>query len=240
MKKIITGLLLCMSMTALADETQIREAMKTTYPHVNVKSVTPTQFNGLYELFTEDGQILYTDNKLSFLIVSGKLVDPKTRQNLTEARLAELTKVDFNSLPLDKAIKIVKGNGSRKLAVFSDPDCPYCVKLEKEGLKNVTDVTVYVLLYPLEGLHPDAANKARAIWCSPDKAQAWQDWMLNNKLPKNAGGCDTPIKSVGEVGRRLSVTGTPTLIFSDGARVPGAISSAQIEELLNAAQTKKK
>lgn len=233
------GLLLSMCMSALADEALIREAMKTTYPQAKVKSVTPTPFNGLYELFMEDGQILYTDDKLSFLIVSGKLVDPKTRQNLTDLRLAELTKVDFNSLPLDKAIKIVKGNGSRKLAVFSDPDCPFCVRLEKEGLKDVTDVTVYVLLYPLE-MHPDAANKARAIWCSSDRVQAWHDWMLDGKLPKNAGSCDTPIKSVGELGKRLGVTGTPTLIFSDGARVPGAIPSAQIEEILNAAQTRKK
>jgi thiol:disulfide interchange protein DsbC len=239
MKKIVTGLILCMAMTAFADEAAIREAMKTAYPQVKLKSVSKTPFNGLYELFMESGQILYTDEKLSFLIVEGKLIDPKTRQNLTDARLTELNRVDLNSLPLDKAIKVVKGNGSRKLIVFSDPDCPYCVRLEKEGLKNITDVTIYVMLYPLDGLHPDAANKAKAIWCSPDKAQAWQDWMFEKKLPKGIVGCDTPIKSVAEVGRRLGISSTPTLIFSDGMRVPGAIPPDEIEALLNAAKTKK-
>lgn len=235
----IPGLLLCLSVMASADEATIRDAMKSAYPQFKLKSVTQTPFKGLYELFMEDGQILYTDDSLSFIIVEGKLVDPRTRQNLTEMRLMELNKVDFNSLPLDKAIKIVKGNGSRKLVVFSDPDCPYCARLEQDGLKNATDVTVYIMLFPLEGLHPDAAKKAKAIWCSPDKPKAWQDWMLDKKLPQNAGDCDTPLKSVAEVAQRLGVNSTPTLIFADGMKVPGAVPAAELENLLNSSQARK-
>ena len=144
LKHLVVSALLAMSQLAVADEVSLKAAVEAAYPKFKVDSVTKTQYGGLYEVFM-GGQIVYTDEKLTFLIAEGRLVDPKSKKDVTGERLEELTKVDFNSLPLDQAIKVVKGNGSRKLVVFSDVDCPYCKRLEQNELSHVTDVTVYTL-----------------------------------------------------------------------------------------------
>jgi len=226
-----------MAATAWADEASLKKAIESTYPKVKIQNITKTPFAGLYEVFL-DGQIIYTDESFNFLIVEGRLVDPKNKRDLTAERIDELTRIDFSSLPLEKAIKVVKGNGSRKLVVFSDPDCPYCKKLEQKDLVALSDVTIYTFLYPLESLHPDAANKSRAIWCAPDKSKAWQDWILNGQLPKNSTACDSPIDDVAQLGTKLGITSTPTLIFSNGKRLLGAYPAKEIEKMMGAVPRK--
>lgn len=236
MLRTIIGLLFAglITTSAYADEAGLRKAIEATYPRLKVQSVTKTPFSGLYEVFL-DGQIIYTDEKFSFLIVEGKVIDPVSKRNVTGDRLDELNKVDFLTLPLDQAIKVVKGNGSRKLVVFSDPDCPFCKRLEQKELANITDVTIYTFLYPLEQLHPDAANKSKAIWCAADRAKAWTDWVMNNQLPKAGNNCDTPVDKIATLGRKLGVSSTPTLIFPDGKRILGAYPAKDIERALDAA-----
>ncbi len=216
---------------AFANEAALKKAIETAYPKVKVESVTRTPFEGLYEVYM-GGQIIYTDAKFSFLLAEGRLIDPKSRRNLTAERMEMLTRIDFNALPLDKAIKVVKGNGSRKLVVFSDPDCPYCKKLEQKELIGIEDVTIYTFLYPLEGLHPDAANKSRAIWCAADRSRAWQEWILNNRLPRQSPSCDTPLDEVMALGNRLGIHSTPTLVFQSGRRLLGAYPAQEIEKAL--------
>jgi thiol:disulfide interchange protein DsbC len=217
--KILT-LSVLLAQAAIADEAAVKQRVQASFPGAEIQSITKTSFAGLYE------------NADYFFI--GSIFDTKNQRNLTEERVQKLMAVKFDTLPLDSAIKIVKGNGKRKMAVFSDPDCPYCKKLEQD-MSKVTDVTIYVLLYPIAELHPDSANKAKAIWCAPDKAKAWNEWMLKGNLPKNEGTCDTPIAKLGELGKKLRVYGTPTIIFADGRRVPGAIPAAEIEKNLNRA-----
>lgn len=228
---IVTLMLLLHGLTALADESAIRKALQSAYPKAKVESVTKTPFAGLYEVFI-DGQILYSNENFSWFIAEGRLVDAKSRKELTSARLEELTKVDFNSLPLDQAIKVVRGNGSRKVAVFSDPDCPFCKKLEQKELLPLNDVTIYTFLYPIDSLHPDAANKSKAIWCAPDRVKAWNDWVFNGQIAKSGTGCDHPVEKNADLGRKLGITSTPTLIFSDGKRMLGAYPSKEIEKAL--------
>lgn len=223
---------------AYADDAALKKAIESAYPDIQVDSIKKTQYGGLYEVFI-GGQIVYTDEKFTFLIAEGRLIDAKTKRNVTGERMEELTRVDFSKLPLDKAIKVVRGNGSRKLVVFSDPDCPFCKRLEQKELAGITDITVYTFLYPLDKLHPDAANKSKAIWCSTDRAKSWMDWVLNNKLVKGSTSCENPIESLAELGKNLGVTSTPTLIFADGKRMLGAYPSAEIEKALNAAGVKK-
>ena len=225
------------SFTATADETSLKKAIETAYPKFKVESIVKTPYVGLYEVFM-GGQILYTDEKLTFLIAEGRLVDPKTRKDVTSERLEELTRIDFASLPLEQAIKVVKGNGSRKLVVFSDVDCPYCKQLERKELSNITDITVYTFLYPIDQLHPDAANKSKSIWCSTNRVKAWNDWILKDQLPTSTGKCEVPLEKVGELARKYGITGTPALIFSDGKRVPGALPYKEIEKYLQAASLK--
>ena len=231
LKKILAVMMLMLAGSASADEASLRKVIEAAYPRMTVDSITKTLYAGLYEVYM-GGQIVYTDEKFSFLIAEGHLVDSKTKKDVTTERLADLSKIDFSSLPLEQAIKLVKGNGSRKMAVFSDPDCPFCKRLEQNELSNINDVTIYTFLMPLEQLHPDAANKAKAIWCAPDRVKAWQDWVLNGQLPRKTTSCDAPIEKVGALARKLGVTSTPTIFFADGKRMLGAYPAAEIEKAL--------
>jgi thiol:disulfide interchange protein DsbC len=231
LKKYVVLFLSVLAGVAHADEASLRKAVENAYPKMSVESIVKTPYAGLYEVYM-NGQIVYTDEKFSFLIAEGHLVDSKTKKDVTTDRLADLSKIDFSSLPLDQAIKVVKGNGSRKMVVFSDPDCPFCKRLEQNELSNITDVTIYTFLMPLDQLHPDAANKAKAIWCSADRAKSWQDWVFNGQLPKKSANCDAPLDKVATLARKLGVTSTPTIFFADGKRMLGAYPAAEIERAL--------
>lgn len=231
LKKYWLLLLTLLAGVAYADEASLRKAIENAYPKMSVESIVKTPYAGLYEVYM-NGQIVYTDEKFSFLIAEGHLVDSKTKKDVTTDRLADLSKIDFSSLPLDQAIKVVKGNGSRKMVVFSDPDCPFCKRLEQNELSNITDVTIYTFLMPLDQLHPDAANKAKAIWCSADRVKSWQDWVFNGQLPKKSANCDAPLDKVAALARKLGVTSTPTIFFADGKRMLGAYPAAEIERAL--------
>ena len=239
MWKKLTGILLAalLAGSAWADEASLRKTIEAAYPKMHVQSITKTPYGGLYEVFL-DGQIIYTDEKFSFLIAEGRLVDPKNKRDITSERLEELTRVDFSALPLNQAVKVVKGNGSRKLVVFSDPDCPFCKRLEQNELSGVTDVTIYTFLFPLEQLHPDASNKSKEIWCAPNRAQAWENWILRGQLAQGSTSCETPLVKNAELGKKLAITSTPTLIFSDGRRMLGAYPAQEIEKALDAAAKK--
>jgi thiol:disulfide interchange protein DsbC len=214
-------LYLVISSNLFADEANLKNLIEKQYPELKVKNITKTKFNGLYEVFL-GGQIIYTDENFSFLIADGQLINPKTKKSITEERLMELTKVDFSKLPLDKAIKIVKGQGKHKVAVFSDLDCPFCRKLEKESLLKIDNTTIYIFPFPL-AIHPDAEKKSLQIWCDADRAKSWVAFMESGKLPNNEGECDSPIKEVQKLAKSIGISSTPTIIFESGMVVPGAI-----------------
>lgn len=215
-----------------ADEMAVKKAVQKRFPDISLDSLTKTQYDGLYEAVMGGNQVFYTDKNASYILI-GSLIDAKTQRNLTEARIRELMQVKFETLPLEAAIKQVKGNGSRKLAVFSDPDCPYCKKLDTE-LGKVTDVTIYTFFYPIASLHPQAVDKVKAVWCAADRVKAWEDLVQKGIVPQTGAKCDTtPLTKVAELGAKLKVNGTPTIIFADGFRVPGMVPAAQLEKLLN-------
>lgn len=214
---------------AQADEAAVRQRLGERLPNVKIDRLTPTPYPGLYEIYSS-GVLLYTDEEVRYLL-QGALIDAQTRQNLSNERLRELTAIDFDQLPLEHAIKIVKGDGTRRLAIFEDPDCPYCRQLENE-LDKVDNVTIHIFLYPIEQLHRGATEKSRKIWCAQDRAKAWLDAVRRGVVADNPGDCATPIEQLAEFGRRLRITGTPTLFFGDNNRVAGALPAPQIERLL--------
>ena len=231
MIKIISIFLCLLSpLITFADDDTLREIMKNTYPELAIKSITKTDYNDLYEVFI-GSQIIYTNDTFDFLIVEGRVVDPKTKIDLTELRLEELTRINFNDLPFSDAIKVVKGNGKRKIAIFSDVDCPYCKRLEKKELSNINNITIYTFLYPL-AIHPEAKLKSKKIWCANDRSKAWTEYIHNDNLPENSGDCKTPINKILKLGKDLGISSTPTIILSNGKRVPGAIPYEQLEEYL--------
>ncbi len=227
---------LATSLFASAQESAIRKTLAERIPQLEkIDDVQSTPMPGLYEVRIGT-DVFYTDAKGNYLI-QGELIDTKARRNLTEDRIAKLSAVDFSALPLADAFTVVHGTGARKLAVFEDPNCGYCKRFERD-LQKVQDVTIYTFLYPI--LSPDSAEKSRNIGCAKDRVAAWQDHMLREKVTPPAS-CDTSaLQRNLAFGKKFKITGTPTLIFVDGSRVPGAINDTEVEKRLAQAQSSAK
>jgi len=216
----------------------IKKVLTEKFPGAEIRGITKTGYlGGLYEVQFDD-RIVYTDAKAAHVLV-GSLYDVNARTNLTEARLRKLNRVAWESLPLELAIKKVKGKGERRLVVFSDADCPFCHKLEEE-MKGLDNVTVYTFLFPIDQLHPDAARKSKQIWCSADRTRAWDDFFESGKLPDNKGECNNPVAATQALGAKLKIQATPTMILADGTVVPGAVPLARLEAELKEAEGEQK
>ena len=219
--------------TAFAQEATIRKNLAERLPNLpKIDEVSKTPMNGLFEIRVNEVDVFYTDAQGNFLI-QGSLIDTKSRRNLTEERTEKLSAIDFSALPLKDAFTIVRGNGKRKMAVFEDPNCGYCKRFERD-LQGVSDVTIHMFLYPVLG--PDSTEKTRNLWCAKDRAKTWQDVMVRD-MPIPKATCDsTAIDRNIDFGRKLKITGTPTIFFADGSRVPGAINAQQVEKFLTEAK----
>ena len=228
--KLIALCAVLMPATALfAQENTIRKNLGERLPNLpKIDEVSKSPMTGLFEIRVNGSDIFYTDAEGNFLI-QGSLIDTKNRRNLTEERVEKLSAVDFDALPLKDAFTIVRGNGKRKVAVFEDPNCGYCKRFERD-LQKVDNVTIHMFLYPILGA--DSVTKSQNIWCSKDKTKAFLDWMVKDATPA-AAACDaSALQRNVEFGKKYRITGTPTLIFADGNRVPGAIPAAQVEKFL--------
>lgn len=223
--------LLGFTVASQADEASIKQNLQKNLPEANIQFVGKTPAKGIYEVVIE-GNLLYTDETGNYLL-AGNLIDAKTRNNLTEERMRKLYKVNVAALPLDLAIKTVRGDGSRKLYVFSDPDCPFCRKLEQE-LLGITNVTIYTYLFPLD-IHPKAMEHAHAVWCSANQSQAWIDLMTKNTVPAKVAKCSDPIAKSLSLGQQLRVNSTPTIFLQNGERVTGALPRAELEKRMTEA-----
>jgi len=195
-----------------------------------VVSVTRTPYSGLFEVRTDGNDILYTDKKAQYLFV-GRVIDTTTYEDYTKARVDSISKVKFSDLPLDSALKMVKGDGKRVIVIFEDPNCGFCKRF-RHTLKDMDNVTVYTFMYNI--LSEDSAVKSKNIWCSADRQKAWDDWMLNSKAPASApDNClSNPNDKILALGQKLKITGTPTIFFTDGSRIPGAVDLKTVEAKL--------
>jgi len=207
----------------------VRNTIHARYPELKIEDVRSSPLAGWYEVFTGT-QLVYSDATGDHLFV-GKLLDTQTHKDLAAEELDKRLTIDFQSLPFEHAIKIVKGSGIHRLALFEDPDCPFCQKLEHQ-LVNVHDVTLYVFLFPLSELHPQARTHAHAIWCAPDRADAWKHWMLERKEPGSSECAGDPIDQLQTLGAVLNVSGTPTMFLPSGRRVAGVLEAAELQKLL--------
>lgn len=238
----LTLLLLLLAPGARADERRIREALEPKLSGAKIQSIQAAPVSGLYEvqLQTSEGpRIVYTDEQGDYLF-TGRLIDLRSDRDLTEERMRKLTAIDFGKLPLELAVKVRRGNGRHQLAMFSDPYCPYCRRLE-QTLLGIDDITVYVFMYPV--IRPGNADHSRAVWCSRDRARAWLELAARErpKVPAAGADCANPVDKVLELGRSLGVRSTPTLYFANGERVEGGLQLADLRAKLDevARQTKK-
>ena len=215
----------------------LRKTLEQKFPGAQISHVAKSSYFGLYEVMLDDN-LVYTDPAAAYVFV-GSMYDTATKQNLTEARSRKLNRVAVDKLPYDLAFKRVKGDGSRKLVIFSDADCPFCHRLESE-IKGLDNVTIYTFLFPIDQLHPNAAQKSKQIWCSSDKAKAWDAFFASGKLPDNKGDCGDPVARTQALGRSLKINATPTLVFADGTMIPGALPLPQIEKEMATAEIEAK
>ncbi len=202
---------------AQANEVLIKKTLESRVQGIKVESVVKTPYFGLWEVRVGD-ELLYTDDKVTY-VFSGNVLDGRNMKNLTEERLQKLTAVRFDDLPLAQAVKVVRGNGKRQIAVFSDPNCPYCKRFEQD-LAKLDDITVYTFLYPI--LSQNSVDKSKAVWCASDRAKAWTDLMIGGGATSVARNCDNPIDRNLELGRKMRIDGTPTTFLASGQRVVGA------------------
>ena len=231
----LASLLACTLGSAFAQEAVIRKNLAERLPALSkIDEVSKTPMNGLYESRVNDSDIFYTDAEGNFLL-QGNLIDTRAKRNLTEERVEKLSAIDFDALPLKDAFTQVRGNGKRKLAVFEDPNCGYCKRFERD-LQKVNDVTIHTFLIPI--LSADSVEKSKNIWCAKDKGKAWLDWMVRDQ-PAAKASCDTAaLERNLAFSKKYKITGTPTMFFADGSRVPGAIGVDQIEKMLASAKAR--
>ena len=221
-----------LSLSALAESTEanIKKILQQRMGDgAAVESVAKTPYGGLYEVKIGN-ELVYTDAEAKFVFI-GRVVDAETSKDYTQARLDEINRIKFSDLPLDAAVKTVKGNGKRVIAVFEDPNCGYCKRFRKT-INETKDITVYTFMYNI--LSDDSRVKSKNVWCSADRSKVWDDWMVNGKVPATAAeSCAvTPNEKILELGRKLKISGTPTIFFTDGSRVPGAVDAKTLEAKL--------
>jgi thiol:disulfide interchange protein DsbC len=217
---------------ARANEDEIRKTLTERFANLpKIDEIRPTPMPGVWEVRIGT-DIMYSDAKGTYLL-QGSMIDTATRRNLTEERVDKLSAIDFASLPLKDAIVWKNGNGKRKIAVFADPNCGYCKRLEKD-LVNVKDVTVYTFVIPILG--GDSPEKSKSIWCAKDNTTVWRNWMIDGTAPARVmGQCDAAaIERNTALAKKHKVTGTPAIVFEDGTRAPGAIPAAEIEKRMAA------
>lgn len=224
-----TGLLTSCVEAQNSVETTIRKNIEPRLGGARIESIKETPYSGLYELRVA-GDIMYTDKKGEYLVI-GHVYDAKTTRDLTSERIQDINKIKFSDLPLSSAIKQVKGDGKRVIAVFEDPNCGYCKQLRQTTLKNLDNVTIYTFMYNI--LREDSFVKSKNIWCAPDRAKAWDDWMISGKAaPTAPASCETPNDKIVALGQQLRITGTPAIFFADGSRIPGAVDLPTLEKKL--------
>ena len=235
-KTLLGTLTMSVALTVFSQEAVIRKNLAERIPQLkSIDEVSKTPVPGLFEVRVNGTDIFYSDAEGNFLL-QGSMIDTRQRRNLTEERIEKLSAISFDALPTKDAFTIVRGNGKRRLAIFEDPNCGYCKRFERD-MQKVDNVTIHMFLYPILG--PDSGEKSKNIWCAKDRGKTWADWMVREQPPAATAtpACDvTAIARNVELGRKHKITGTPTLLFADGSRVPGAISAAQVEKYLGDAK----
>lgn len=229
LQQLFTVFLCSFCLTAFGQSTDKIKAdlQKSLGPNMDVKSVSQSPVAGLYEVIVNNN-LVYTDAQGKFLI-QGDVVEIKSGTNLTEIRQNELSKIRWTDLPLQNALKVVKGNGARKVAVFADPNCGYCKRLEKT-FAEMDNLTIYTFLTPI--LSPDSTTKSKQIWCATDSGKSWIQWMVNNATPTGKTDCSNPLDKNLALAKSLNINGTPAIFFMDGSRIPGAAGKDALEKKL--------
>lgn len=210
---------------SFANVESVQSKLAANYPNLQINHLQETEMKGLYS-GSLDKQVVYVNEDAQHLFI-GSMIRLKDQQNLTKSLVVDQNSVDFKQLPLKDAIKTVRGNGKRQLAIFSDPNCPYCKVLEG-NLAKLNDVTIYTFIYPIKN---QSIIPSKKVWCSANKEYAWKTLMQNSTQPTANADCENPIDRNLALGKKLGLAGTPVIIFSNGFKVTGAYPTEDIEKI---------
>lgn len=219
---------------AHADEQAIRQVLEAKIPDSKVLSIRKLPYAGLYEVAVQraDGpRVYYTDVSAQIILAGANLVESRTGRSLTEERLRQLTAIDWNKLPFEWAVTTRRGDGRRRIAIFSDPNCPYCRTFERD-LAQVDDITVHIFMYPV--IKPESVRQAKSVWCSKDRSKAWNDLMLKDVQPTAPTDCPNPVDKLVALGKKLGAAATPTWFLPNGEKYQGALPMSGVVSLLDA------
>ena len=235
----------CAALTALTvvffagaawpDEQAIRKVLKAKLPDAKVLSVKRLPYGGLYEVAVRQGdqpRVFYTDAEARIVVIGANVIETATDRSLTEERLRQLTSIDWNTLPFKWALTTRRGDGRREIAIFSDPNCPFCRKFEKD-VASVENITVHIFMYPV--IKAESVQQTKSVWCSKDRAKAWNDLMLRDIQPTAPTDCPTPIDELVALGKKLGTTSTPTWFLRNGEKYQGALPMSEVVPLLDRA-----
>ncbi len=240
MSRIVVGAVMQLAaLTACADEAAVRRMVQDKLRGDGaIESVQKAPWGDLYEVVVRgpDGVQVYYVDSTATIVITGQAIDAKTGRNLTEERQRKLSAVKWDSLPFEHAVTTVRGGGRRKIAIFSDPNCPYCKRFEKD-LAKLDDITVHIFLYPV--IKPESLAQTKSVWCSKERAKAWNDLMLRDVRPSAKPDCDTPVEKLLALGRKLGANSTPTWFLENGERYQGAVPVEEVTRLLDAASPAK-
>ena len=226
MNKLVLLLLIsAVAGTSNANVDTVKAQLKQKYPNLQIENIQKTEMSGIYSA-TLDRQIVYVGENAEHILI-GSMLRLKDQRNLTKDLVMQEQRIDWKKLPLQDAIKTVKGNGKRQIAVFSDPNCPYCKQLENQ-LNQLSNVTIYTFIYPIRS---QSVQPSKQVWCQPNPAFAWHNLIQKGIVPQSLAICANPIERNLQLGRELGVEGTPTLFFSNGFKAVGVQTAAQIEQL---------
>ncbi len=235
MKKLLSIILMSCAVTCFAVTDAVTKAitsqLKSTLPLVKIDKISDTPITNVYEV-TSMHKIFYVDGSGKYALI-GNLVDLTTKTNLTQLAVESISIVSWQGLPLKIAIQKVIGNGKRKIAIFTDPECPFCKRLEQETVPNLKNVTIYYFLFPLS-IHENAMSDSQKILCSETPEITYTNWMKNNKsLPSNTK-CDNAkvLDTMISTGNKIGIEHTPTIILTDGKVVPGLIPADYLNQLM--------
>jgi len=218
---------------AFPDEQAIRQVFKSKLPNTQVTSVEKLRYADLYEVTVlgDKGHAVFYTDALGQIMLVGNLIETRTDRNLTEERMRKLSAIDWNSLPFQWAVTTRRGNGRRQIAIFSDPNCPYCQKFEKD-LAAVDNITVHIFMWPV--VKEESVRLTKSVWCSKDRAKAWNDLMLKRVEPTAPTDCENPIDKLIPLGQRLGANSTPTWFPPSGEKYLGALPMSTVIPILDA------
>lgn len=212
-----------------AVEQTVRQAM----PSTQIDAIAPAPIPGLVEVVAGQN-VFYADTSGRWLVV-GHLYDLKTARDATAERKAHAARIDWQALPLEAAVHY--GEGPLKLAIFSDPDCPWCRKLH-EALQHAEGIEVWEIMFPVPALHPAAHDKAVAILCQAQPAEALSQAMADKTMDDTPPAADCVEQAQQRIDQAMAfgnahgIQGTPTLIAADGRVHNGYLPLDQLKAWL--------